>query len=80
MGLIFCFVIVYVYVKNSSVELLFVGVLLFLFFFILMKLFYIFVKGEVIVDVIFKVWFGGQGIIGVIIIGLVVGVIYIWFI
>ncbi|MDE7487468.1 PTS transporter subunit EIIC, partial [Streptococcus agalactiae] len=41
---------------------------------------YIPVKGEAIADAISKVWFGGQGIIGAIIIGLVVGAIYTWFI
>ena len=37
-------------------------------------------QGEAIGDAISKVWFGGQGIIGAIIIGLVVGSIYTFFI
>ncbi len=49
-------------------------------FFILLKSSYIPVDGEPIGDAIAKVWFGGQGIIGAIIIGLVVGAIYTTFI
>ncbi|HGD5875010.1 TPA: PTS sugar transporter subunit IIC [Streptococcus agalactiae] len=80
MGLISCFAIAYAYAKNSSVEPLPAGVLSLSSFFILMKSSYIPVKGEAIADAISKVWFGGQGIIGAIIIGLVVGAIYTWFI
>lgn len=80
MGLISCFAIAYAYAKNSGVEPLPAGVLSLSSFFILMKSSYIPVKGEAIADAISKVWFGGQGIIGAIIIGLVVGAIYTWFI
>lgn len=48
--------------------------------FILLRSSYIPKQGEAIGDAISKVWFGGQGIIGAIIIGLVVGSIYTFFI
>ena len=46
----------------------------------MLKSSYVPAKGEPIGDAIAKVWFGGQGIIGAIIIGLVVGAIYTVFI
>ena len=49
-------------------------------FFILLKSSYIPEKGEAIADAIAKVWFGGQGIIGAILISLTVGSIYTIFI
>lgn len=80
MGLISCFSIGYSYAKNSGVEPLPAGVLSVSSFFILLKSSYVPTKGEPIADAITKVWFGGQGIIGAIIIGLVVGSIYTMFI
>lgn len=80
MGLISCFSIGYSYAKNSGVEPLPAGVLSVSAFFILLRSSYIPEKGEAIADAIAKVWFGGQGIIGAIIIGLVVGAIYTVFI
>ncbi|MBJ8349306.1 PTS sugar transporter subunit IIC [Streptococcus zalophi] len=80
MGLISCFSIGYSYAKNSGVEPLPAGVLSLSSFFILLKSSYIPENGEAIGDAISKVWFGGQGIIGAIIIGLVVGAIYTTFI
>ncbi|HEM4818509.1 TPA: PTS sugar transporter subunit IIC [Streptococcus suis] len=80
MGLISCFAIGYSYAKNSGVEPLPACVLSLSSFFILLKSSYIPVDGEPIGDAIAKVWFGGQGIIGAIIIGLVVGAIYTTFI
>lgn len=80
MGLISCFAIGYSHAKNSGVEPLPAGVLSLSSFFILLKSSYIPVDGEPIGDAIAKVWFGGQGIIGAIIIGLVVGAIYTTFI
>lgn len=80
MGLISCFSIGYSYAKNSGVEPLPAGVLSVSSFFILLKSSYIPEKGEEITDAIAKIWFGGQGIIGAIIIGLVVGSIYTMFI
>lgn len=46
----------------------------------MLKSSYVPAKGEAIPDAISKVWFGGQGIIGAIIIGLTVGAIYSFFI
>ncbi|VUW99294.1 Lichenan permease IIC component [Streptococcus constellatus] len=80
MGLISCFSIGYSYAKNSGVEPLPAGVLSVSSFFILLKSSYVPEKGEAIADAITKIWFGGQGIIGAIIIGLVVGSIYTMFI
>lgn len=80
MGLISCFSIGYSYAKNSGVEPLPAGVLSVSSFFILLKSSYIPEKGKEITDAIAKIWFGGQGIIGAIIIGLVVGSIYTMFI
>ncbi|MGT2934587.1 PTS sugar transporter subunit IIC [Streptococcus castoreus] len=80
MGLISCFAIGYSYAKNSGVEPLPSGVLSLSSFFILLKSSYVPAKGEAISEAISKVWFGGQGIIGAIIVGLVVGAIYTEFI
>lgn len=80
MGLISCFSIGYSYAKNSGIEPLPAGVLSLSAFFILLRSSYIPKQGETIGDAITKVWFGGQGIIGAIIIGLVVGAIYTLFV
>ena len=80
MGLISCFSIGFCYANYSGVEPLPAGVLSVSSFFILLKSSYIPEKGEEITDAIAKIWFGGQGIIGAIIIGLVVGSIYTMFI
>ncbi|MBF0817901.1 PTS sugar transporter subunit IIC [Streptococcus acidominimus] len=80
MGLISCFSIGYSYAKNSGIEPLPAGVLSLSAFFILLRSSYIPKQGEAIGDAITKVWFGGQGIIGAIIIGLVVGAIYTLFV
>lgn len=80
MGLISCFSIAYAYAKNSDVEPLPAGVLSLSAFFILLRSSYIPQQGEAIGDAMSKVWFGGQGIIGAIIIGLSVGAIYSFFI
>ncbi len=80
MGLIACFAIGYAYVKNEGYEALPAGVLSVAAFFITMRS-YIEVGDEAILveNVVEKVWFGGQGIIGAIIIGLTVGWIYSFF-
>ena len=80
MGLISCFSIGYSYAKNSGVEPLPAGVLSLSSFFILLRSSYVPAKGETIADAIAKVWFGGQGIIGAIIVGLAVGAVYTAFI
>nr|WP_321292427.1 PTS sugar transporter subunit IIC [uncultured Trichococcus sp.] len=80
MGLISCFSIAYSYAKNSGVEPLPAGVLSLSSFFITLRSSYIPASGEPIGDALSKVWFGGQGIIGAIIIGLTVGAIYTEFI
>ncbi|WP_319468135.1 PTS sugar transporter subunit IIC [uncultured Trichococcus sp.] len=80
MGLISCFSIAYSYAKNSGVEPLPAGVLSLSSFFITLRSSYIPESGEPIGDALSKVWFGGQGIIGAIIIGLTVGAIYTEFI
>lgn len=80
MGLISCFSIGYSYAKNSGVEPLPAGVLSLSAFFITLRSSYIPADGEAIGDALEKVWFGGQGIVGAIIIGLAVGAIYTLFI
>ncbi|HES9219478.1 TPA: PTS sugar transporter subunit IIC [Streptococcus pyogenes] len=80
MGLISCFAIGYSYAKNSGVEPLPSGVLSLSAFFILLRSSYVPAEGEAIGDAISKVWFGGQGIIGAIVIGLTVGAVYTTFI
>ena len=80
MGLIACFSIGYSYAKNSGVEPLPAGVLSLSAFFITLRSSYIPENGEPIADALNKVWFGGQGIIGAILIGLTVGAIYTVFI
>lgn len=80
MGLVSCFSIAYSYAKNSRVEPLPAGVLSLASFFITLKSYYLPENGESIDDAMSKVWFGGQGIIGAILIGLTVGAIYTLFI
>lgn len=80
MGLVSCFSIGYAYAKHSDVEPLPAGVLSLSAFFITLRSSYIPESGEPIGDALSKAWFGGQGIIGAIIIGLSVGAIYSFFI
>ncbi|WP_440897726.1 PTS sugar transporter subunit IIC [Amphibacillus sp. Q70] len=80
MGLIACFSIGYSYAKNSNVEPLPAGVLSLSAFFITLRSSYLPEGGEPIADALSRVWFGGQGIIGAILIGLTVGAIYTLFI
>lgn len=80
MGLVSCFAIAYAYAKNSEVEPLPAGVLSLSAFFITLKSSYVPESGEAITDALAKVWFGGQGMIGAILIGLAVGAIYSVFI
>ena len=76
MGLIACFAIGYAYAKNEGYEPLPAGVLSVATFFITLRSHIFIESGEQINDAIGKVWFGGQGIVGAIIIGLTVGFIY----
>lgn len=80
MGLISCFSIAYSYAKNSGVEPLPSGVLSVSAFFITLKSYYMPEEGVMFDGAMSKVWFGGQGIIGAILIGLTVGAIYTMFI
>lgn len=80
MGLISCFSIGYSYARHSGVDPLPAGVLSLSSFFILLRSSYVPAQGEPIGDAIAKVWFGGQGIIGAILVGLTVGAIYSFFI
>ena len=79
MGLIACFSIGYAYAKNESIEPLPSGVLSVAAFFITLRSSFTTPDGET-VDALARVWFGGQGIVGAIIIGLSVGAIYSFFI
>lgn len=76
MGLIACFSIAYSYAKNEGYEPLPAGVLSVSAFFITLRSHILLPSGEQINDALGRVWFGGQGIVGAIIIGLSVGFIY----
>lgn len=80
MGLISCFSIGYSYAKNSGVDPLPAGVLSVSSFFITLRSYYQGALAEPVPDAMEKVWFGGQGMIGAIIIGLIVGAVYTMFI
>ncbi|MFV0395244.1 MAG: PTS sugar transporter subunit IIC [Coprobacillaceae bacterium] len=80
MGLIACFTIAYAYAKIEEVEPLPAGVLALAAFFITLRSSFTTETGEVLGDAISKSWFGGQGIVGAILIGLSVGFIYSTFI
>lgn len=80
MGLISCFSIGYSYAKNSGADPLPAGVLSVSAFFITLRSYYQGALARPIPDAMEKVWFGGQGMIGAIIIGLAVGAVYTMFI
>lgn len=79
MGLVACFSIAYNYAKNEGFEPLPAGILSVVSFIITISSYVISDKGEKITDVISKGWIGGKGMVAAIIIGLVVGATYSWF-
>ncbi len=79
MGLIACYSIAYSYVKNEGFVALPAGVLSVASFFIVTNSYAENADGVVVTNVISKAWTGGQGIVTAIIIGLLVGATYSWF-
>jgi PTS system cellobiose-specific IIC component len=75
MGLVSCFTIAYSYAKLDGCEPLPAGVLSLAAFFITLRSNFILESGES-VDALARVWFGGQGIVAAIIIGISVGALY----
>lgn len=71
--------IAYTYAKNEEHEPLSAGVISFVVFLITTNGYVITPGGEKVGDVISKAWTGGKGMITAIIIGLVVGAVYSWF-
>lgn len=76
MGMVSCFAIGHAYAKNSGVEPLPAGVLSLASYFILLRSHFKMENGAVLDTVMEKAWFGSQGMIGAIIVGIVVGAIY----
>lgn len=79
MGLVACFTIGYSYAKLDDCEPLPAGVLSVAAFFITLRSNFVLESGET-VEALSKVWFGGQGIVAAIIIGISVGALYCLFI
>ena len=71
--------IAYKYVKNEGYEALNAGVLAAVTFILTTDSFVVTESGEIVSNVINKTWTAGQGMISAIIIGLLVGWIYSWF-
>jgi PTS system cellobiose-specific IIC component len=71
--------IAYTYAKNEGHEPLSAGVISFVVFLITTNAYVMTESGEKIGDVIPKAWTGGKGMITAIIVGLIVGAVYSWF-
>jgi PTS system cellobiose-specific IIC component len=71
--------IAYTYAKNEGYEPLSAGIISFVIFLLTTNSFVITKGGEKVSDVISKDWTGGKGMVTAIIIGLIVGAVYSWF-
>jgi len=71
--------IAYMYAKNDGHEPLGAGIIAFAVFLITLNQSTTSASGEVVADVIPRTWLGGQGMVTSIIIGLLVGAVYSWF-
>ncbi|MNM49925.1 Lichenan permease IIC component [compost metagenome] len=71
--------IAYMYAKNEGHEPLGAGIIAFAVFLITLNQYTTSTTGEVVSGVIPRTWLGGQGMVASIIIGLLVGAIYSWF-
>lgn len=80
MAIVACIGIAYVYAKNEGVEPLSSGVIAFSIFVLTTNSYVINADGVKVTDVIPKAWTAGQGMITAILIGLIVGAVYSWFI
>ena len=79
MGIVACFAIAYSYAKNAGHEPLSAGILSLVSFVITTNAYVMTAAGEKVSGVISKDWTGGKGMVTGIIIGLVVGAVYTWF-
>ncbi|PRR83003.1 PTS sugar transporter subunit IIC [Clostridium vincentii] len=79
MALVASIGIAYIYVKNEGYEPLPAGIISLVVFIITIDGFVKIESGEKVGNVIPKTWTGGQGMITAIIIGIIVGAIYSWF-
>lgn len=79
MAMVTVFSIAYSYVKNEGYEGLSAGVISLVSFLIVVNDFTFDAAGNQVGGVIPKLWMGGQGMVGAIIIGLIVGATYSWF-
>ncbi|WP_160689471.1 PTS sugar transporter subunit IIC [Clostridium sp. C2-6-12] len=71
--------IAYIYAQNEGHEPLSAGIISFVVFLLTTNSFVVTANGEKVGDVIPKAWTGGKGMVTAIIIGLIVGAIYSWF-
>jgi PTS system cellobiose-specific IIC component len=71
--------IAYCYAKNDEHEPLSAGIMAFVVFILTSNLFITSATGEVVSGVIPMTWTGGEGMVAAIIIGLLVGITYSWF-
>ncbi|MDS0528406.1 PTS sugar transporter subunit IIC [Clostridium sp. SHJSY1] len=78
-AIIAVFGIAYTYAKNEGHEPLSAGIIAFAVFLLTMNQFVVTKSGEIVSGVINKDFVGGKGMVTAIIIGLVVGAIYSWF-
>ena len=80
MAIVACIGIAYVYAKNEGVEPLSAGVIALSIFVLTTNSYVINADGVKVTDVIPKDWTSGKGMISAILIGLIVGLVYSWFI
>ena len=80
MAIVACIGIAYVYAKNEGVEPLSAGVISLAIFVLTTNSYVINADGVKVTDVIPKDWTSGKGMISAILIGLIVGLVYSWFI
>ena len=80
MAIVACIGIAYVYAKNEGVEPLSAGVIALSIFVLTTNSYVINADGVKVTDVIPKDWTSGKGMITAILIGLIVGLVYSWFI
>lgn len=79
MALVTAFSIAYSYAKNDGYEGLSAGVISLVSFLVVLNDYTVDEAGKQIGNVIPKAWIGGQGMVGAIIIGLISGFLYTWF-
>ncbi|BCZ47355.1 permease IIC component [Clostridium gelidum] len=78
-AIIACMGMAYIYARNDGHEPFAASVMSFVAFLIINKSSLVTAKGETVSGIIDKNWTGGQGMVTAIIVGLIVGAIYSWF-